>query len=402
VKKAVQVFSLDCDSRIFGHRNLDTDKPDQGEVMTKAVRARIFTVATMAFGMLAATAAPAFGACKMQLLAAVDVELADGTVLVPVKANGQEVWMILGMANGVPSAWREAAERLGLKLRTQDDAQLTVNGTRITQKTVVDSLLIGSANFAKWDFYILPAGGPPALIQGRPLLGNLTSNFMNVVDLELDLARKKINLFKQTTGCKGEQVYWGDEVTAVDMYRDASGLLVFPMEIDGKRVEASLNTQGRGSYISETVTKKFFGFDRDSSGISKETSASGNDIASYRAMSLTSKGLAMKNVKIRLRDDLKSRCDPSTRERNTRAIGFNGCFGLAPLSIGTDMLKRLRIYIATKENKIYFTRAAEPAPASGAAPDAADRPAPAAAGAAAVPSDVAASAADAGAAAPAQ
>jgi hypothetical protein len=329
-------------------------------------------------------------ACKLQLLAAVDVEFdEDGTVLMPVKVNGQGAWMILGMSTGLPTAWRAAATQLGLKFRTQNDATMSVGGEQITQKVTVDSLLIGGANFTKWDLYLYPYEASPPPFKGQPMLGGLTSTFMNAVDLELDLARKKLNLFKQATGCKGQQVYWGGEVTAVDIYRDPTGLLVFPMEIDGKRVEAALNTQSRHSVISERVTRQFFGFDRDSPGITTETYGNGSEVASYRAMGLTAKGLAMKNVKIRLQNDLKSDCHPTTSNRNTNAIGFD-CWNRAPLSIGTDMLKRLRIYIATKEGKIYFTRAAEPVPAAGSAPSAAGQNVPAAGAAAAVPSDAAA------------
>jgi hypothetical protein len=350
-------------------------------------------------------APPAFAACeKLQQLASVEVEINDnGAVMLPVKVNGQDAWMILGMASGVPTAWRESALQLGLKLRNQSDVEMTVRGTKVTQKTVVDSLVIGTANFTKWDLYVMPGGsGTAPTFRDRPVLGGLTSRFIGAVDLELNLAAKRVNLFKQTDRCKGRQVYWGGEVTEVDLYYDPTGLLVFPMEIDGKRVEASLNTQGRSSLISETVTKRFFGFDRESPGITRESNDAGNDRASYRAMGLTAKGLAMKNVRIQLYDDLESNCLPSTSERNTRAIGFNGCWSRAPLSIGTDLLSKLRIYIASKEAKVYFTRAAEPVPATGSDPSAAaGLGAPAAAGAAANSPGAAAPAAGAAAAAPA-
>jgi hypothetical protein len=33
-----------------------------------------------------------------------------------------------------------------------------------------------------------------------------------------------------------------------------------------------------------------------------------------------------------------------------------------PFAIGTDLMRKLRIYIASKEGRIYFTRAEPPAP----------------------------------------
>jgi hypothetical protein len=296
--------------------------------------------------------------------------------------------MALEMASGIPLVFRGAATELGLKIEPQIDYQMTVGNIPISEKSVVDSLLIGTANFAKWSLYVLPgAGEGVTMFNGRPVLGSLTSQFMNVVDMELDLAGKKVNLFKQSSGCKGKQVYWGGEVTAVDLYHDIAGLLAFPMEIDGKLVEAAIDTQSATSTISETVTTKFFGFGRGSPGITTEANAAGNETASYRAMGMTAKGLAIKNVKIRLRDDLNSRCAPTSTGRSTRAIGFSKCSNVVPLRIGTDLLKRLRIYIASGEERIYFTRAASAVPGASVQPGTGQ--ADPAGGAAAVPADAA-------------
>jgi hypothetical protein len=315
---------------------------------------------------LASVASSVSAACKMQQIAAVNVEVADnGAVMVPVKVNGGEAWMILGMGSGAPVVWPAAAEVLGLKPQRQVDLDMRVRGEKVTHKVVADSLILGTAQYTKWDLYLDPdKNAPLRTYRGKPLLGGLTSRFMSVVDVELNLASNRMNLFKQTTGCKGQQVYWNAEVTAVDAYYDPSGLMVFPMEIDGKRVEASLYTQGGTSVISELVTSRFFGFDRDSNGITREAGSNGDEVASYRAMGLTAKGLAISNVPIRLQDDtsLKRDCEPTKADRNSGAIGFGACWGRAPLALGTGLLKKLRLYIAPRESKIYFTRAASTAP----------------------------------------
>lgn len=347
---------------------------------------------------LSSAAGPALAACKMQQVAAVNVEVADnGAVMVPVKVNGAEAWMILGMGTGAPVIWPGAAEAMGLKAQRQSDFDMEIRGARVTHKVVADSLVIGAANFTKWNLYLSPEKNEPLrTYRDKPLLGGLTSRFMSAVDVELNLAQNRMNLFRQTTGCNGQQVYWDAEVTSVDAYYDPTGLLVFPMEVDGKRLEASLYMQGETSVISEAVTSRFFGFDRDSSGITRQAGRNGGEVASYRAMGLTAKGLAIKNVPIRLEDDLDKDCDPTRTDRNSRAIGFGACWGRAPLSLGTGLLQKLRLYIAPREGRIYFTRAASivPAPAPGrpgpggaTVPDSADpaAPVPAADGDLAVP-----------------
>ncbi len=326
--------------------------------------------------MMSMLALRAPAACKLEQMASVKVEFDDkGAVLVPVKVNGQPAWMILGMGTGLSSVWRVPAEQLGLKLLgLSGETASTGGGVPITDKVVIDSLEVGRVRFSKWDFYVVPvAKSGSADVHGQPLLGSLTSRFMRGVDVELDLGHGKLNLFRQTSGCNGQQVYWGGEYAVSNLFVDSSGLLVFPMEVEGKPLETSFSTEGRFTYISEAVTHRFFGFDQDSPGVIKEDSPAGNQRASFRAMALTAKGLSVKNVKIRLVDDRKSDCDPRMRSRATRAIGFDLCSNGSPLAIGTDLLRKVRIYIATKESKIYFTRAEEPDSGAGDGPMAGDR-----------------------------
>jgi hypothetical protein len=346
---------------------------------------RIWMSLLAGVAMVAGVAAPAAGAaCKLEPVATIDIELNDyGDVLLPVKVNGKEAWVLLEMSSGSALISRAAAEQLGLRLEEQHDFQMVVGTARVTHKTVVESLLLGNANFARWSFYINPRKEEAVpMFRGKPLLGALSSQFMNVVDVELSLAQKKLNLFKQTTNCKGKQAYWGGEVTTMDLYADQSGLLLFPMEVDGKRVETSLNTGSRISTISEKVSRQYFGFGRDSPGVVRDEQTFVNAM-SYREMALTAKTLSMKDVRIYLYDDTSSDCLPATTDRASRAIGFHDCFNVSPVSLGTDLLKRLRIYIAPKERKIYFTRAATPVPDASAGPNsAAARGGPAADGAA--------------------
>ena len=310
-------------------------------------------------------ASVAKAACNQKLYASVLVEFNDnGGIMVPVRADGQGVWMVLDLAGGIPTAYQQTAAQLGLKAVRATDIDATAGGRKIEQKVVVGSLQIGGANFTKWDLYLLPGSeGDAPQFQGAPILGGLTARFMTVVDVELNLAERRINLFSQVK-CGPSAVYWGGEVASADLYHDGSGLMLFPMEVDGKRVETAFRTQSATSQISEAVTSRFFGFDRDSEGITREQLPGGAEIASYRAMGLTSRGLDMKNVPVRLLDDRDWKCVPTTSDRNSRAIGFDQCMSRAPLSIGTDLLRKLRVYIASKEGKIYFTRAGEPAPAA--------------------------------------
>jgi hypothetical protein len=343
--------------------------------MTRKVFATLLVV-TVLCGVLPAR--PVHAACTLERIASVDVDLGPaGAVLVPVKINDHDVWMILQMSSGIALVSRAVAEQLGLELQDQRKLQINQgNGRFFPLMTIVRSMVVGDTNFAGWTLFVPPAAGPAApMYKGRPVLGPLSSQFVIAADMELDLAHRKLNLFKQTSACRGRQVYWGGKVTEVPLYVDPAGLLVFPMEVDGKSVEASLNTQGRATLISEKVVTKFFAF--------TEGRQRGNDPADahYRVMDLTAQGLAMQGVTIFLQDDLKSPCVPTTSDRLSKAIGFDECISHAPLSIGTDLLQRLHVYIAAKDGRIYFTRAEGPDSGAGDGPMAGGRGAPGAAAA---------------------
>jgi hypothetical protein len=358
------------------------------------VSSKVFIAIALAF--TASHAARA--ACSLERLASVDIEInPNGGVLVPVQMNGRDAWMVLNMGSGMPMIGPAAVEAFHLKTGPVAKESL-INGNRVKMQAKADSVRIGNADFAGWTLLVVP--GPARPLQGyrgRPMAGAFTSAFFNAVDLELDVGARKLNLFKQAS-CKGAQVYWGGEASSANLYSDDGGLLYFPLELDGKRVETSLNTQDRSSGISERVARDFYGFGIGSPGVASETRR-GPDGAmitvGVKAMALTGRGLDIPALPITIEPERAKRCAPTT-SRDSGGIGYKGCVGVVPLTIGTDVLSQLHLYIASKEQKIYFTRAASAVPGA-SAPPATGQAVPA--GGAAVPAGVA-NAAGAGAAAP--
>lgn len=364
--------------------------------MTRMVLARMSRNALgwMMMALALAAAHPARAACDLQRLASVDIDFnPDGGVMVPVQMNGREAWMVLNMGSGMPMIAPAGVDAFRLKTGPVTKENF-INGNRVQLQARADSLRIGNADFSGWTLLVVPGPARPLRgYKGRPMAGALTSAFFNAVDLELDIAARKLNLFRQAS-CKGAQVYWGGEASTAKLYSDAGGLLYFPLELDGKRVETSLNTQGRSSGISERVARDFYGIAIGSAGVASETRR-GPDGAlmtvGVKAMTLTGRGLDIPALPITIEPERAKRCAPTTN-RDSGGIGYQGCVGVVPLTIGTDVLSQLHLYIASKEQKIYFTRAASAvlgasAPAvpgqAGPAGDAAAGPAAAAVNAAA-------------------
>lgn len=309
--------------------------------------------------VILAVPVPGWTACKLTQYASVQLAYApSGALLVPVRLNEHEAWMALTMSTGVAMISPRVLDQFGLKAWRLEQDNIKSNGVRVEQQTSVSSLHIGNANFADWILYVYPGEGQPTpMINGKPLIGNISARFMNVVDVELDLANLKMNLFKQST-CGDESVYWSRQFAKAKLYTDPSGLVLFPMELDGEKVETSLNTVGPRSRLSEVVARSHFKFDRSSPGVIMDGAPAGVANMGHKNMSLTAKGIALNNVPVHLYDDNRRQCLPIRGGTQSGAVGFRNCFGVVPFEIGTEMLRQLRIYIASKQERIYFTRAA--------------------------------------------
>jgi hypothetical protein len=335
--------------------------------MTRTLSAAILAMVLL----LVATPSPS-AECKLLQFASVDLVLPPGgPALVPVKIGERQALMQLNMASGLATVSPAAVTQLGLRTGpVRTDVKLTgVGGQPIEREVRIDSLLIGGANFAGWKVYVQPGGAATVpMYQGQPVIGNLSSNFMNAVDMELDLARGKMNLF-QHARCKGGQVYWSSDYATEYLYVDPSGLLYFPVGLDGKRIEASLNTQGPRSRLSEVIARSYFDFRRDA-GVVVPRPAQGalGQAVGRRTMKLDSRKVSLANLEVEVVDDTQRNCEHARSVRASNAISFRNCFGIVPFVIGTDLLRQLRIYIASKEERIYFTQnAANAAPAAGGA-----------------------------------
>jgi hypothetical protein len=301
-------------------------------------------------------------ACPLVKLATLEVRGSEiGRLLVPVSIAGHDVWMSLDLGEGILSLYGAAIADWHLKTFPMANGArfITINGKPIYEM-VREDFELGSHGFRQWPMIVVPASSMPAVntYEGKPIVGQLASRFLLAVDVELNLAQNKITLFEQVK-CGSEAVYWGGSVTAVRLEFDPTGLLHFPMQLEEQEIQSSLDTSSRTSRISTEVTKKFFGFDAQSPGVQSEVQANGTQSHSYRAMALTAKGLEIKNAKIQLWST--DSCRPDRSLSRIGGIGCTDVWGFTPFAIGTDLLRQLRVYIATKEHMIYFTRVEAPA-----------------------------------------
>ncbi len=129
---------------------------------------------------------------------------------------------------------------------------------------------------------------------------------------------------------------------------DAAGTLVFTLELEGRKIESSFRVSSPSSSIDVNATRQFFGFDETSSGVEADGAR-----GAFHAMSLTGRGLDLKDARVQLFKGGDCRLSASTPVY--QAIGYQECINVVPFYVGADLLSRMHLYIAKERQRIFVT-----------------------------------------------
>jgi hypothetical protein len=278
---------------------------------------------------------------------------------VPVTIDGHSGLMSFALNTGISLFHEGAVESLSLKTK-RAGVTAAAGDTKLNRLAQFKSLALGDVTFGKGGFLVHPGQPAPEGPDGKPVFGILGTEALTIVDFELDLSRRKLNLFSQDH-CKGEVVYWAKDWGTAPFYIGPYRTLYFPLELEGRKIEATFAPGSAASMLSVDVTKRVYGFDKDSPGV-QTVPYEGDTLAHFQAMQLTARGMTFNNSPVRLRDspnasDAIVSCKLELRSQESGAVGYSGCENRYPMALGGNVLEKMRIYFATKERKIYFTLA---------------------------------------------
>lgn len=331
---------------------------------------------SLAFAVLSQnTMALADDCGPLKQISSVDMTVgAAGNFLVPVSINGTPEKMVLATAGGITSLRQDAVDALGLhSIDASHIKLLSSNGATSQSYTQIDFGL-GAIHAPRLQVIVMPAAGGPA-----PFVGSLAGDFLSLYDVEMDFAGRKLNFFSKDH-CPGHVIYWKTDAFAVlpitlqlptgDDSR--TGFRVFsyrgshinvPVSINGKAFKAALNTTSQTSAMSIDTAKFIFGVTADSPGAVPLDSSDGNPEHRpfrYTFQTLTFDTVTVTNAKFIVYPNLTGSKDPNNAGRaDTRLRRIDDNIG-GGISIGMDVLRKLRLYVAYGENKLYITPASAP------------------------------------------
>ena len=293
----------------------------------------------------------------------------DGRIYVPVKINDVPKSMLVDTGGFFTEITQPVSQQLKLSARHTGLELVGVAGDT-TRLAVRAGFSLGNLHADSMDFMVMPDVHEfPSDIPD--IAGLVAPNLLRTYDLDLDFGSRKLNLISQKH-CEGKVIYWSANAVAVVPIRvNPNGHVSVPVELDGRRLTAMLDTGATNSVLNLGTAQSTFGITPGSSDTPAEGKPVQGKIAAYshRFKSLALEGIAISNPNLILLPDLmhgKLANPHDTTEGDTRLSNPEVETGLGDMILGVDVLRHLHVYIAYKEQKLYLTPAAAPAAAAAA------------------------------------
>jgi len=300
------------------------------------------------------------------------MKLRSGRYAISVDIAGKQETLLLDTGGAFSQLSPKTVKDLGLATtRSRDGKSLIgVSGATSDQQVRLPSITLGGLRQEGAYFFVSPeqTNAPQTVPE---FAGILAADFLQNFDADFDFTSGKLNLFSPDH-CPGNVVYWpAVTVAAVPFTFDASGHINFRMELDGKRVNATLDTGAAETTLSTDIAQRDFGVDLNAPDVQKIGELQGGFAANVyvrRFKTLAVDGVTISNPVIVLLPDLVS-----GRVRNGPSTGslIKDDKPLADMLVGIPTLSQLHLYVAYKERKLYMTASfAPPQPGQATAPPA--------------------------------
>ncbi|MBN9557130.1 MAG: retropepsin-like domain-containing protein [Alphaproteobacteria bacterium] len=310
----------------------------------------------LALGLLTAQGAAA-GQCELKLIASYSMMgNPKYEVVVPIVMAGKPVATGIQTGAVVGFISPEVSTALGLLKRRINPNTLVygADGARYDQYVTMPTIDIGAIEARNTKLVLVD----DTLLPHREPWATLGANILQIFDLEFDFAEKKLRFFSQDH-CDGQVVYWSAAYTSVPFHLLENGQIALEMTLDGRPIDAILNSGSSYTYINARIAADVYGIDENSSRVTtvKSTYPGAPPIRAAVFDSLSIGGISMPRPTLCLQEDtLRSRAIQDIPIKTEKKSGMD-IPHYPNLELGLDVLHHLRVYIAYREHKIYATAA---------------------------------------------
>jgi predicted aspartyl protease len=271
-------------------------------------------------------------------------------VLVPVTINGTQKQFLLDTGGAITQISPAAVKELNLPLRDTGIKLLDLYGNASSGAAKIDDFAVGRLHAREQVF-------PISTFDSTLVAGIFAADFMGEYDVELDFAGGKMNYFSRDH-CEGKVVYWPAAAIAAVPITFVDQHLHLDVTLDGRHIKAMIDTGAPNTTLTIDEARRVFGItpegaaDLDKNGGAFE----------HVFQKLSFEGLEVGNPHISIIPDKIGSKDPNNGfVTGTRTQKVDDRDASAPtMLIGMNILSKLHLYVAFRENKIYITPASVP------------------------------------------
>jgi predicted aspartyl protease len=284
--------------------------------------------------------------------------------LVPVSINGAQKNFIFDTGGFFTQIARPTAIDLQLPMRQGNISMVDATGNISRDQASVHEFLIGHMKGTDRVFPVSP--------NNLPVDGIFAIDFLYQMDFDVDFGTDTLNFFSQDH-CPGQVVYWTSPASAsvIPITMDGYHILV-PVTLDGQEERALIDTGAAGTALTINEAQRLFNLTLGSADTPEKGTLNGDAALKtyvHNFKSLTFGGVSVTNPSITLIPNAVGRNGDRTPLVSSRAQSEKTRMNQSDMIIGMDVLRKLHIYVAFKEKKMYVSPASTPAPATAPAPD---------------------------------
>jgi len=272
--------------------------------------------------IICASAASHAADCTLVKVAEVPVVATEAGLAFDVLVNGRPVKASLGGGvNAAATMTEDLAKSLGLDANptfvTQPGLQIRIGKAEIENV----SLLLNDPNATL---------SPDHPFQVGP---ELFANF----DLEIDLSKQRLALFK-TDHCPRQAVYWAKEWFEMPYETKRVSAPIVAVQVNDNQIDAEIHLSAYHTNISDSGAWKV--------GVSR-TNGHEAILDTLEFGGIRLRHVTVGQLVLRSKDPISGELSRT----DAKSIGYTD------MTIGQDILRKLRLYVSRKEKLIYFTLA---------------------------------------------
>jgi hypothetical protein len=307
-------------------------------------------------------AGAAFGqACNKPLALRSEIQMESsngGPSAIPVKINGTDQKLTLATAGTTTQLNETAVKAMKLETQRSDLMLPDFRGMpqHVDEVTIADFAMPGlHGTNLKWP--VSPGGGRGGRggdSSDSGPAGLFSLNYMMVYDIDADFGSDKLRIFNQDH-CPGAVMYWkAPGAVGVAPITIDNGHVTVPVTVNGKALTAVIDTAARDSRLYSAVADHVLGLDPTTTKKFDAAVAIGP--------------LALNDVSINVVPDINAGEGAGAQGVRARASAIQAELARPEVTLGMDVLRKLHLYMAFGEKKLYVTGTTSTLPAAAKTP----------------------------------